>query len=155
MTNLTTKFSPYEDQNIWDLDEDQVFECFEYWLEKALHDQELEDFRASYQCMLFVLHWYINMTPDDIFYADFVLFHSAWIYLDDEVFMTDCAKPYELAKLIYVDEVLKKYLESILNDQIQPYGLQLTSSKRLYLKHALHYAKNFHPNYLPEHLLQC
>lgn len=155
MTNLKTKFAPYEDQNIWDLDEDQVFDCFTYWLEKALLDQKIEECGASYQCMLLVLHWYINMSPDDISYVDFVLFHSAWIYKDDQDFMTLSAKHYELAKIIYVDEALKNYIEAILSEKTKPYLLQLSSPKRLYLENALHYAKNFHPNYLPEHLFEC
>jgi hypothetical protein len=154
MTNLKTKFAPYEDQNIWDLDEDQVFDCFTYWLEKSLHDQKIEECEVSYQYMSFVLHWYLNMIGDDFYHVDFVLFHSAWIYLDDEDFMTDSAKHYELAKIIYLDEELKKYIESILSDKVKPYGLELSTSKRLYLEKALDYAKNFHPNYLPEDLFE-
>lgn len=154
MDKLKTKFAPYDDQNIWNLDEDEISDCFDYWLEKSLKGQDLEEFSSSYQCMLFVLHWYINMILDDISYVDFVLFYSSWIYEKEEIFIADCAKPYELAKLIYVDQNLKKYIDSIVKDEIQPYGLHLTPTKRTYLKEALHYAKNFHPNYLPEHLLE-
>ncbi len=154
---MNTKFAPYDDRDIWDLDEDEVFECFHHWLWKSLTDQELKEFEQSYKFMKLALHWHLNMLSDDIYYADFIIDYAANVFLDDRVWedasLSYHAKSYELAKIMYLDKGLKKYVERIVDGSHQLYDIQLSSAKRVYLKEALGYAKNFHPGYLPEHLL--
>ncbi len=154
---MNTKFAPYDDRDIWDLDEDEVFDCFHHWLWKSLSDQELKEFEQSYKFMKLTLHWHLNMLSDDIYYADFIIDYAANVFLDDRVWedasLSYHAKSYELAKLIYLDEGLKEYIERMLSRSGDSDDFAPSSGKRQYLKEALHYARNFHPDYLPEHLL--
>lgn len=134
---------------------DRIFD----WLGLALEAQEIENFKPAYDGLKCLTLFFFIETEQNVSCEQFVLDVVVRIYDkdgdEDEDYLNPICPPFNLAKLIHIDNDLKIYVESILNSGVNPCGHPVSPKKLLYLNEALQHAKNFHPNYLPEHLLEC
>lgn len=142
----------------------EVLDQIEEWLSIALDGQEVEDFQPAYNYLIILVRFYLAHLNCSELDVHFILNRVIYLHGDeldeldaleegDSIHLPIC-ESFKLAKLLYIDADLKNHIEGIVNLEALPCGCSITPNKLQFLKSSLHYAKNFHPNYLPEHLLE-
>jgi hypothetical protein len=126
------------------------------WLGSALEEPEIDSFKPAYDGFKCLALFYFIETDQNVTYEQFVLDVVARVYEEDgdEDYLNPICQPFDLGKLIYIDDDLKEFVESIVKVGQTPCGHLVKPMKLQYLCEALHYAMNFHSNYFPEHLLE-
>lgn len=137
---------------------DSLFESILDCLDRALEGQGVEDFEPIFQDFKSLAQIFLIEDSDGCSTDSFVLELVARIYHEDgdedEPHFNPICPPFKLGKLLYADVDLKELVEKILKSG-NIFEHSVTPKKLQFLNEALHCAKNYHPNYLPEHLLQC
>lgn len=128
---------------------DRIFDC----LGSALEESEIDSFKPAYDIFKWKAMFYFIETDQKVTCEQFVLDVVARVYEEDgdEDYLNPICQPFDLGKLIHIDDDLREFVESIVMVGQTPCGHLVKPMKLQYLREALHYAKNFHPNYLPEH----
>jgi hypothetical protein len=140
------------------MNSDAMYDRVLDYLELSLEGQEIENFKPAYDGAKALGNFYLFAVGSQQGFEMFVLDAVVRIYEDDCDEEGGCLSPicppFKLAKLIYVDEDLKSVVEHFLDTGSFDCGCPIAPNKLQFLKSSLSYAKNFHPNYLPEYLLE-
>lgn len=131
------------------------------WLRHALEADDIQKTKAASAYVKTLILFYLNEMEFSMTYEEFILDTVARVYDEDyedeeeSYQISDPTYPaWEFGKIVHLDEGLQTHIGALVNQGQTLCGQTIAPTKIQYLRETLHYAKNFHPNYFPEQLLE-
>lgn len=138
MTNLKTKFEPYETKDIWTLSSKKISNCCYRAIFKAIKMEDIEESRIAYADVKYCVDWLRKVECEQVCTNDLIASFIVQINAAD-----DCPPLFtyrEFGKFLFVDQDLYSYIKSLVNEDVRPFGRRITMEKLLFMHTALLYA---------------
>jgi hypothetical protein len=140
MNNLNTKFAPYETQDIWTLSSKKISRCCYGAILKAIKLEDIEECRIAYAEANYCVDWYRKVALEQFCTNDLIASFIVQINTAD-----DCPPLFtsrEFGKFLFVDPDFYRYIESLVTEDIRPFGRRITMQKIWFMSKAMLYANH-------------